>query len=228
MAQALKRQVRKVIKEHYGNNLRTYMRKAGDGPKLMEIFVTALAHAIQPGCVPPVNCICEINQFDGHPSPIDIELGKRIRDTRVEHKLSIEELAARMGVHPDYLDELEQGRLTPDGDIYDRVANALGTPGVREQLARDLDEQTEAEGWIRYTIARYFGRSLWTFRPELSYEESVGPFVRALVSLCPAKSSSIKPPYGYEVKMESGEPKVVPSSVESKKVQELFESCSEM
>lgn len=228
MAQALKRQIRKVIRDHYGNAVRTYTRKAGDGPKLMEIFVTDLAHAIQPGCVPPVNCICEINQFDAHPSPIDIELGKRIRNTRVEHRLSIEELAARMGVHPDYLDELEQGRLTLDGDIHDRVANALGTPGVRKRLTRDLDEQTETEGWIRYAIARYFGRSLWTFRPELSYEESVGPFVQALVNLCPTPSSSIKPPYGYEVTVGASEPKVVPSPVESKKVQELFESCSEM
>lgn len=225
MAEALKRQIRKVIKEHYGNDLRTYTRMSGDGPKLMEAFVTALARAIQPGCMPPLSCVCEIMQFDGHPSPIDIELGKRIRNLRVEHGLSLEELATSIKVHPDYLDELEQGRLTPDEDIRDRVAKVLGTPGVREQITRDLDEQTETEGWVRHTIACYFGRSLWRFHPEISYEESVGPFVRALIDLCPAKSSSIKPPYGYMVEVEAGKRKVVPSPVESQKVRELFEAC---
>ena len=184
MARTLKQQVRKVIKEHYGDALVNYARLAGN-EKLLDIFVSALAHAIKPYGVrsPSYDCVCKLIWFDGHPTPIDIELGKRIRALRIQSLMSIKALAARMGVHPDYLDELEKGKLTPSDDTRDIVARVLEVPYARGYLSQDLDEATETEAWIRYTIAMYFGRSLWAFHPEVSYEESVTPFVHALMGL---------------------------------------------
>ena len=183
MARTLKQQIRNVIKEHYGDELNTYTRMAGDGSKLMSAFVDALARAIRPGSVLPVECACELINFDGHPSPIDIELGRRIRSLRLQKEVSLESLAAEMNVHPDYLKELEQGKVTAYGDIRSSVVNALGTPHEWTNLAKDLDESIETEAWIRYTIAMYFGRSLWSFHPTVSYEKSIGPFVEALTGI---------------------------------------------
>ena len=183
MARTLKQQIRSVIKEYYGDELNRYTRMAGDGPKLMPAFVDALARAIRPGSVLPVECACELINFDGHPSPIDIELGRRIRSLRLQKEVSLESLAAEMNVHPDYLEELEQGKLTPQNDIHALVANALGAPHQWKYLAQDLDETTETEAWIRYAITMHFGRSLWSFHPEVSYKASIDPFVEALVGL---------------------------------------------
>jgi transcriptional regulator with XRE-family HTH domain len=184
MARTLKQQVRKVIKDHYGNTLANYAQMAGDG-KLLETFVSALAHAIKPYSIPSpsVDCTCKLTWFDGHPSPIDIELGRRIRTLRIQSLMSVKELATRMGVHPDYLDELEKGKLTPSDNTRDTVARSLGLPGVKAYISQDLDETTETEAWIRFVIAEYFGRSLWSFHPDVNYDESIDPFVKALVDL---------------------------------------------
>jgi len=184
VARTLKQQIRKVIKEQYGDALANYARMAGDD-KLLDTFVNALAHAIKPYRVssPSIDCTCKLTCFDGHPSPIDIELGKRIQTLRIQSAMSIKELAARMGVHPDYLNELEKGKLTPGDETRETVARALDMPYAEAYLSQDLDETAETEAWIRYTVSRYFGRSLWAFHPEVSYEESIGPFVRALVEL---------------------------------------------
>ncbi|HEV2402620.1 MAG TPA: helix-turn-helix transcriptional regulator [Candidatus Saccharimonadales bacterium] len=183
MARTLKQQIRNVIRQHYGKELDVYAQMAGDRKGLMNAFVDSLARDIKIGSVPPVDCKCQLNNFDGQPSPIDIELGKRIRTLRIQCLISVQELASRMGVHPDYLSELEQGKLTPHRNTRDVVLRALGVPHFRTYLLRDLDEEGETEAWIRYTISRHFGRSLWSFRPEVSYEESITPFVRALLDL---------------------------------------------
>jgi transcriptional regulator with XRE-family HTH domain len=184
MARTLKQQVRKVIKEYYGNSLSKYARMAGDG-KLIDTFVSALAHAIKPYSVssPSIDCTCKLTWFDGHPSPNDIEFGKRIRTLRIKSLISVKELATKMGVHPDYLDELEKGKLSPRSGTRDTVTRALGLPNAKDYLSQDLDEAAETEAWIRFTISEYFGRSLWSFHPEVSYEESIDPFVKALVDL---------------------------------------------
>ncbi len=89
-----------------------------------------------------------------------------------------------MHIHPDYLSELERGKLTPIMGIHKIVASALGATREEEMfLMQDIDEKAETEAWTRYAISMYFGRSLWTFYPEVSYEESVNPFVQALIGL---------------------------------------------
>ena len=168
MARTLKQQVRKVIRDHYGGTLANYGRMRDD-VRLLDTFVSALAHAIDPYGVrsPSFDCTCKLTWFDGHPSPIDIAYGKRIQTLRIQGLMSVKELASRMGVHPDYLDELERGKITPSDDFRDAArdvaSHALEAPHARAYLSQDLDEETETEAWVRYTIAKYFGRSLWSY-----------------------------------------------------------------
>jgi len=183
MARTLKQQIKHVIRRYYGDELDIYAQMQGDRKGLMDAFVDSLARDIKLGSVPPVDCKCQLSNFDGQPSPVDIEFGKRIRTLRIQSLMSVQELANRMGVHPDYLNELEQGKITPHRNTRDIVIHALGSPYLRVYLMQDLDEDGETEAWIRYTISRHFGRSLWSFRPEVSYEESITPFVRALLDL---------------------------------------------
>lgn len=184
MARTLKQQVRRIIKEHYGDALINYARLTGD-VKVLDTFVSALAHAIKPYGVtsPSINCTCKLAWFEGHPTPIDIELGKRVRTLRIQSLMSVKELAAKMGVHPNYLDELEKGKITPSNDTRETIARVFEALHAETYLWQDLDEKVETEAWIKYTIAMYFGRSLWAFRPGVSYEESIDPFVRDLVGL---------------------------------------------
>ncbi len=230
MARTLKQQIRKIIKEHYGEGLGMY--RGEDSHKIMDAFVNALARAIKPGCELPVDCMCELVNFDGHPSPNDIYLGKRIRFLRLQKGMSLEKLAARMGMQPNYLSELERGKLTPNMDIYDIIARASkATHEEKKFLMQDIDEKAETEAWIRYAIAMYFGRSLWTFHPEVSYEESVTPFVQALIGLDKAgqhavEPSPILPPFGYMVEAEDKKRKVVPGPASAPLVCATFEAIS--
>lgn len=208
MPRTLKQQVRKVIKDHYGDALAKYAEMAGD-KKLLDTFVSALAHAISPYGVssPSLYCTCQLTCFDGHPSPLDIELGKRIRILRIRCLMSIKELAAKIGVHSDYLDELENGKLTPSEDFRYIAARALELPYAKDYLSQDIDETMETEAWVRHAIAMYFGRSLWSFHPEVSYEESINPFVKALVDLEPKDQRvtvdhPIMPTLGNAIRLE--------------------------
>jgi transcriptional regulator with XRE-family HTH domain len=194
MARTLKQRVKKVIREHYGDALASYARMAGD-VKILDTFVSALAHAIEPYGVraPSIDCACKLTWFDGHPTPLDIEFGKRIQTLRIQSLMSVKELAGRMGVHPDYLDGLEKGKITPSEDFRDRAARILEIPYASAYLSQDLDEAIETEAWVRYTIAEYFGQSLWSFRPEVSYEESIASFVQALIGLDEAGQQTVAP-----------------------------------
>ena len=50
----------------------------------------------------------------------------RIRQLRVEQKLSQEELALRAGLSPAYLGHIERGLKCPTIDTINKIANALG------------------------------------------------------------------------------------------------------
>ena len=53
-------------------------------------------------------------------------LGARIRELRLDLKISQEELASRAALHWTYLSDLERGRQTPTMDLINRLARALG------------------------------------------------------------------------------------------------------
>jgi DNA-binding XRE family transcriptional regulator len=70
-------------------------------------------------------------------------LGRRLRALRQEQQETLAETAARAGISPQYLSEIERGRKEPSSEMIAALAGALGTTliGLTEQVATDLRRQ---------------------------------------------------------------------------------------
>ena len=70
-------------------------------------------------------------------------LGRRLRVLRQEQQETLSETAARAGISPQYLSEIERGRKEPSSEMIAALAGALGTTliDLTEQVAIDLRRQ---------------------------------------------------------------------------------------
>ena len=70
-------------------------------------------------------------------------LGRRLRLLRQEQQETLSETAARAGISPQYLSEVERGRKEPSSEMIAALAGALGTSliDLTEQVAIDLRRQ---------------------------------------------------------------------------------------
>jgi len=72
-------------------------------------------------------------------------LGRRLRVLRQEQQETLAETAARAGISPQYLSEIERGRKEPSSEMIAALAGALGTTliDLAEQVAGDLRRQQD-------------------------------------------------------------------------------------
>ena len=70
-------------------------------------------------------------------------LGRRLRVLRQEQQETLSETAARAGISPQYLSEIERGRKEPSSEMIAALAGALGITltDLTEQLTGDLRRQ---------------------------------------------------------------------------------------
>ncbi|HEX3308773.1 MAG TPA: helix-turn-helix domain-containing protein [Streptosporangiaceae bacterium] len=70
-------------------------------------------------------------------------LGQRLRALRQEQQQTLSETAARAGISPQYLSEVERGRKEPSSEMIAALAGALGTTliDLTEHVAGDLRRQ---------------------------------------------------------------------------------------
>jgi transcriptional regulator with XRE-family HTH domain len=70
-------------------------------------------------------------------------LGRRLRLLRQEQQETLSETAARAGISPQYLSEVERGRKEPSSEMIAALAGALDTTliDLTEQVAGDLRRQ---------------------------------------------------------------------------------------
>src|ERR1700759_4682495 len=70
-------------------------------------------------------------------------LGRRPRPLRQEQQETLSETAARAGISPQYLSEIERGRKEPSSEMIAALAGALGITliDLTEQVATDLRRQ---------------------------------------------------------------------------------------
>ena len=70
-------------------------------------------------------------------------LGRRLRALRQDRQETLAETAARAGLSPQYLSEVERGRKEPSSEMIAALAGALGTTliDLTEQVAGDLRRQ---------------------------------------------------------------------------------------
>ena len=67
-------------------------------------------------------------------------LGRRLRALRQDRQETLAETAARAGLSPQYLSEIERGRKEPSSEMIAALAGALGATliDLTEQVAGDL------------------------------------------------------------------------------------------
>ena len=70
-------------------------------------------------------------------------LGRRLRVLRQEQQEKLSETAARAGISPQYLSEIERGRKEPSSEMIAALAGALGTTliDLTEHVVGDLRRQ---------------------------------------------------------------------------------------
>jgi transcriptional regulator with XRE-family HTH domain len=70
-------------------------------------------------------------------------LGRRLRALRQEQQETLSETAARAGISPQYLSEIERGRKEPSSEMIAALAGALGSTliDLTEQVVGDLRRQ---------------------------------------------------------------------------------------
>jgi transcriptional regulator with XRE-family HTH domain len=89
------------------------------------------------------------------PEPLWREvLGERLRELRRRNQKTLTETAARAGISPQYLSEVERGLKEPSSEMIAAVAGALGTTlgGLTESVAEELRATHEAS-WQRHGFA---------------------------------------------------------------------------
>jgi transcriptional regulator with XRE-family HTH domain len=76
----------------------------------------------------------------GRPEPLWREVvGARLRHLRRRRELTLVDTAARAGISPQYLSEIERGRKDPSSEVLAAVAGALGCALVEVTHLASLD-----------------------------------------------------------------------------------------
>lgn len=68
-------------------------------------------------------------------------LGKAIKAIRTQHGLTQEDLAAKAGLHPTYISDIERGARNPSWDAIARLAEGIGVPAAR--IAEEYDQGSD-------------------------------------------------------------------------------------
>jgi transcriptional regulator with XRE-family HTH domain len=66
-----------------------------------------------------------------------VRLGRAVQAVRAEQGRTQEEVAARAGLHPTYVSDIERGVRNPSWDAIVRLVDGLGVPMAR--LAEEYD-----------------------------------------------------------------------------------------
>ena len=79
------------------------------------------------------------------PEPLWRELlGEKLRERRLAERQTLSETAARAGISPQYLSEIERGRKEPSSEMIAAVAGALDTSLVDLATSIGRREGTQA------------------------------------------------------------------------------------
>lgn len=187
MAQTLEQRIRKVIRQHYGENLWMF-REDVDYREGTKDFITDVTKAIRgelrySSDLP--NSLAKYSKF----SSTDRMLGELIRKVRTRRGLSRQQLADAAGYNVEFVVALEKGYVIPAIDVWGTTYHAL-KPNKREdkELAACMMRERTREEIIREVVEVYYGLSLWVFKPGASYEEAVEPFIKSLAALATSEA----------------------------------------
>jgi transcriptional regulator with XRE-family HTH domain len=81
-------------------------------------------------------------------------IGNRIREVRKERKLSLRDVAFKIGMEPSNLSVIENGKSNPQILTYARIASALNIT-LKDLFEIDFDFQTFAEQPSSYQARKH-------------------------------------------------------------------------
>jgi transcriptional regulator with XRE-family HTH domain len=227
MARTLKQQIRKTIKQHYGEDLWSFRADVNYG-EATESFVTAISEVLKGRIEYCSDWQCDLAKYD-KAGPLEAEIGKRLREVRVHNNLTLEEVAAKVGVCSSFLDNHEQGKIVADIGIFIKVRDSLrATRKQRSYITGAFGREIPVEDRIKDAINLHYGLNLWALRPQFEYEESIAPFVQALAGLDKtgrraAMPVPTMPSLGHMIEIEERRRKIMSEQDNSPKVREAFE-----
>lgn len=182
MAQTLEQKIRRVIRQHYGEDLWTF-RDDVNYKEATRAFVIDIAKVVK-GEVEYLSDLPEEVAKYTKASSADRAMGGTIKSLRIKKKVTQEQLATLLGVNTDFFDALENGRLAATVDMYINAHKLLSpTKEERKELTGNITHYKSREAMIRDIIELYYGVGLWVFHPKLSYEDAIGPFIKSLAAL---------------------------------------------
>ena len=183
MAQTLEQQIRKVIKQHYGEDLSMF-REDVNYRNATRSFVADVARSLRGQIIHSDDFTDEVAKYNKGGSA-ERSVGKVIKNLRIKRNVTREQLAAKVGFSVDFLAALEDGRFAAGVNLYVDAYYAL-KPNKKEieAFGHSISYCRTREALIQDVIETYYGLNLWTFKPSASYEEAIKPFIKSLVSLC--------------------------------------------
>lgn len=83
-------------------------------------------------------------------------LGRRIRELRKAHKITIEQLSEKTGINDKYLGSIERGEQNPSFKMLTKIAEALG---IEISYLFKFEHLEEDEKVLRREISNFLNRS---------------------------------------------------------------------
>lgn len=102
-------------------------------------------------------------------SPINKEIGERIRRSREKKGLLQAEVAARVGIKPPSLSQIETGQVMPRAKTLERIADAVGESVSFLLAGRLIGKKQSYEGLVGRLFDK-LGIDRLTYLDELSRE----------------------------------------------------------
>jgi hypothetical protein len=182
MAQTLEQQIRKVIRQHYGDALWTF-RGDANYRKATEAFVSDVARAIRGELRFSLDLPNEVAKYI-KAGGVDRIVGETIKNLRIKKGINRVRLAETVGYNVDFLAALEEGRIAATVDMYIDTYAAL-KPNRKEgkEFAESISLYKTPGSIIRDVIEVYYGINLWMYHPEAGYEDAIEPFIKSLAAL---------------------------------------------
>jgi len=182
MAQTLEQQIRKVIRQHYGEDLSMF-REDVNYKDATKSFVADIARSLRGEILYASHFSDEVAKHNKGGSA-ERAVGRVIKDLRMEKGIAIEDLAAKLGYHTEFLAALEGGKLAAGVNIYvDAFYVMKPTKKQINAFSDSIHDCRTRESLIQDVIETYYGINLWSFKPDLNYEEATRPFIRSLAQL---------------------------------------------
>ena len=81
------------------------------------------------------------------------DIGQRIKEKRMENKMTQEKLSERIGIGPSHMSHIESGNTVPSFEVFISILNALGC-SADELLCREVDiDKPILNSWLSEIVA---------------------------------------------------------------------------